>query len=112
MERIVPPGLLSWGLNFSNLCPPHFHLTEPGKRARANLTTPSGFSRADKSSRAVLLSEALDCYVAGSFKAASVMTGAAAESIILNLRDATVRKLTSLGHPSPKGIDRWQVLCK
>jgi hypothetical protein len=47
--------------------------------------------------------------VAGFFKAAAVMTGAAAESIILNLRDSTVRRVTSLNRTLPRGISAWQV---
>jgi len=55
------------------------------------------------------LTEGLECYVAGLFKAAAVMVGAAAESVILDLRDATVQKLTSLGMPVPKGMEDWRI---
>jgi hypothetical protein len=118
-NELFRTGLLSWGLNLSNLGAPHFHLTDPGKRTLANLTrdpsNPAGYLRHLGSVAQVnpvalsYLSEALDCYVAGFFKAAAVMTGAAAESIILSLRDATVRKLTALSRTLPKGISHWQV---
>jgi hypothetical protein len=55
------------------------------------------------------LVEALDCYVDGLYKAASVMVGAAAESVILNLRDATVQKLKSLKKSIPKNLEDWKI---
>jgi hypothetical protein len=54
------------------------------------------------------LTEALDCYVAGLFKAGAVMVGGAAESVILDLRDTSVRKLTALGRPIPKAMEDWR----
>ena len=106
-SELFRTGLLAWGLNLSNLNAPFFHVTERGRQALANLTrdpsNPAGYLRHLNSVARVdpitqsYLSEALDCYVAGFFKAAAVMTGGAAESIILNLRDATVQRLASLG---------------
>jgi hypothetical protein len=118
-NELFRTGLLSWGLNLANPGAPHFHLTDSGKRALANLTrdpsNPAGYLRHLGSVAQVnpvalsYLSEGLDCYVAGFFKAAAVMTGAAAESTILNLRDAVVRKLTSLSRTLPRGISNWQL---
>jgi hypothetical protein len=118
-SELFRTGLLAWGLNLSNPNPPFFHLTEPGRQALANLTrdpsNPAGYLRHLNSVAHVdpvaqsYLSEALDCYVAGFFKAAAVMTGVAAENIILNLRDATVQKLASLDRPAPKGMSDWRV---
>ena len=112
-------GLLAWGLNLSNPNPPFFHLTERGRQALANSTrdpsNPAGYLR-NVASIATLdpvsasyLTEGLECYVAGLFKAAAVMVGASAESVILDLRDRTVQKLTSLTHPIPKPMEDWRI---
>jgi hypothetical protein len=112
-------GLLAWGLNLSNPSAPFFHLTTRGRQALANVSrdpsNPSGYLR-HLSSIATLdpvsnsyLTEGLDCYVAGLHKAAAVMVGASAESVILCLRDATVAKLTSLGKPLPKPMEDWRI---
>jgi hypothetical protein len=55
------------------------------------------------------LTEGLDCHVAGFFKAAAVMVGAAAESVILDLRDNAVQKLKSLRQPIPKPLEDWRI---
>ncbi len=55
------------------------------------------------------LAEGVECYVAGLFKAAAVMVGAAAERVILDLRDVTTQKLTSLGKPVPKNMEDWRI---
>jgi hypothetical protein len=117
-SELFRTGLLAWGLDLSNPNAPNFHLTEPGRRALANLTrdpsNPTGYLHHLNSIAQVdpvvqsYLSEALDCYVAGFFKAAAVMTGAAAESIMLNLRDATVQKLALLNRKPPKDMSDWK----
>jgi hypothetical protein len=112
-------GVIAWGLNLSNPNPPFFHLTERGRQALANLTrdpsNPAGYLR-HLASIATLdpvsasyLTEGLDCYVAGLFKAAAVMVGAAAESVILELRDVAVQKLTALAQPIPKPMQDWRI---
>lgn len=55
------------------------------------------------------LTEGLECYVAGLFKASAVMVGAAAESMILCLREATVEKLTMLRRTVPKPLEDWRI---
>ncbi len=118
-SELFRTGLLAWGLNLSNPNAPSFHRTERGRQVLANLTrdpsNPAGYLRHLNSVARLdpithsYLSEALDCYVAGFFKAAAVMTGAAAESIVLNLRDSTVEKLASLGRQAPRGMSDWKV---
>jgi hypothetical protein len=118
-SELFRTGLLAWGFNLSNPNPPFFHLTDRGRQALRNLTrdpsNPDGYLRhLDSVARigAVVRSyliEGLDCYVAGLFKAAAVMTGAAAESIILDFRDVTVAKLNSLGKPVPKQMEDWRI---
>src|SRR5260370_8189446 len=94
-------------------------MTESGHQALANFTrdpsNPTGYLR-HLSSIAQLdpvawsyLTEALNCYVAGLFKAAAVMVGGAAESVILHLRDAPVQKLTCLRRPMSKGLKDWRI---
>jgi hypothetical protein len=112
-------GLLAWGLNLSNPNAPFFHLTERGRQALQNVTrdpsNPAGYLR-HLASVATLdpvamsyLAEGLECYVAGLFKAAAVMVGAAAESVILDLRNVTVQKLTLLAKPIPRGMEEWRI---
>ena len=118
-SELFRSGLLAWGLNLSNPNPPFFHLTDRGRQALQNLTrdpsNPDGYMRHLDSVAKIgaitksYLIEGLDCYVAGLFKAAAVMTGGAAESMILDLRDATVAKLNSLGKPVPKPMEDWRI---
>ncbi len=112
-------GYLAWGLNITNPNPPFFHVTEIGRRTLASLSrdpgNPAGYLR-HLASIAKLnpiahsyLIEGLECYVAGLYKAAAVMVGGATESIILELRDTTVQKLTSLSKSIPKNMNDWRV---
>lgn len=115
-------GLVAWGLDLSNPNPPFFHLTDRGRQALRNWTrdpsNPAGYLRhLDSIAKFDLvalsyLTEGLQCYAAGFFKAAAVMVGAAAERIVLDLREVTVDKLTSLGTvPVPQGLEleQWKV---
>lgn len=112
-------GLLAWGLDISNPNPPFFHLTERGRQVLQNLTrdpsNPAGYLRHMASVARLepvamsYLSEGLECYVAGLFKAAAVMVGGAAESMILTLRDITVQKLESLQRPIPSNLSDWRI---
>jgi hypothetical protein len=115
-------GLVAWGLNLSNPNPPFFHITDRGRQAFENWTrdpsNPAGYLRhldsITKLDTVALsyLTEGLHCYAAGFFRAAAVMVGAAAERIVLDLREVTVDKLTSLGKvPVPQGLEleQWKV---
>src|SRR5258708_14152192 len=112
-------GLLGWGLDLSNPNPPFFHLTERGRKALETLTrdpsNPAGYLRHLASIAAPnpialsYLTEALDCYVAGLFKAGAVMVGGAAESVILELRNTTTAKLKTLGRTVPRPMEDWRI---
>lgn len=112
-------GLLAWGKDLSNPGPPFFHLTERGRAALANLSrdpsNPAGYLRHLASIATIdavsmsYLTEGLECYVAGLFKASAVMIGGSAESMILNLRDSVVLKLKALGKPIPKPMEDWKI---
>jgi hypothetical protein len=118
-SELFRTGLLAWGMNLSNPNPPFFHLTDRGRQALENATrdpsNPAGYLRHLTSIARLndvamsYLTEALDCYVAGLFKAGAVMVGGAAESVILDLRDTVVEKLTALGKPTPKPMDDWRI---
>lgn len=112
-------GLLSWGLNISNPDPPFFHVTERGHEALQDLTrdpsNPAGYLRHLAASANIgavalsYLSEGLDCYVAGLFKAAAVMVGVAAERVILDVRDIVIERLKSLEKSVPAKMEDWRI---
>lgn len=113
-------GLLSWGVNLMNPNPPHLHLTDRGRKALEHATrdpsNPAGYLRHLENLDVTLNStaksyvvEALDCYVAGLYKAAAVMIGAAAESIILELRDAVVDKLRDAEKQVPSHLNSLSI---
>lgn len=118
-NELFRTGLLAWGLNLSNPDPPFFHLTERGRQALQNVTrdpsNPAGYLRHLASISTLepvamsYLTEGLECYVAGLFKAAAVMIGTAAESVILDLRNATAQKLVLLKKPIPKNMEGWRI---
>ncbi|MGH9684402.1 MAG: hypothetical protein ACRD4S_12430 [Candidatus Acidiferrales bacterium] len=112
-------GYFAWGLNLSNPNPPFFHFTDRGRRALERLSrdpgNPAGYlrhlaevSRLNSIAHSYL-GEALDCFVAGFYKAAAVMVGGAAESIILELPDIASRNLATAKQPEPKGLSDWRV---
>lgn len=112
-------GYLSWGHNLSNNSPPFCHVTARGKGALTLLSrdpsNPKGYlsylnSLAPLNSIATsYLSEALDCYVGAHHKAAAVMVGAAAESLVLELRDHLSQRLTALGQTVPAKLGDWRI---
>jgi hypothetical protein len=118
-SELFRTGLIAWGLDLMNPNPPFFHLTERGRHALLHLTrdpsNPAGYLRHLASIATVdpvamsYLAEGLDCYVAGLFKAAAVMVGGAAESIILSLRDATTQRIAALNKPAAKGMSDWRI---
>jgi hypothetical protein len=113
-SELFRTGLLAWGRNLSTPDAPHFHITDRGRQALANATrdpsNPAGYLRHLASvaplERLALsyLTEGLECYVGGLFRAAAVMTGAAAECALLNLRNLTVQRLSDLNQRVPKGM--------
>jgi hypothetical protein len=116
---LMRTGYFAWGLNLTNPNAPHFHVTERGRRALSRLSrdpgNPAGYLR-HLATVATLnpiassyLSEALNCFAAGFHKAAAVMVGAAAESLILELRDLTEARLRGLALTFPKQMSAWQV---
>jgi hypothetical protein len=112
-------GYLSWGADLANPDPPFCHVTALGRRALAQHSrdpaNPDGYLSHLRSQAAVgpvvesYIREALNTFNAACFKATAVMVGAAAESLVLGVRDALVGKLQSLGQPVPSGLDDWRI---
>ena len=112
-------GYLAWGLNFSNPGPPHCHVTEQGRRTLRNLTrdpaNPAGYL-AHLTAVTTLnpiaqsyLDEALKTYNMDSYKSAAVMIGAAAESMILELRDTLLQRIEHLSLRPSRDLKDWQL---
>ena len=108
-------GYLAWGLNFSNPNPPFCHVTEQGRTVLSNLTrdpaNPAGYL-AHLAEATTLnpiaqsyLDEALKTYNTDCIKAAAVMTGAATESMVLQLRDALLQRIRELGREPSKDLE-------
>ncbi len=112
-------GYLSWGHDLANPNPPFFHVTALGRQALAlrsrDPANPDGYL-AHLRARAAMgpvtesyITEALNTFNAACFKATAVMVGAAAESLVLAIRDALVTRLQALGRSVPAGLNDWRV---
>ncbi len=112
-------GHLAWGKDVWNADPPFCHVTERGRRALQNLSrdpaNQDGYM-AHLSNRGNLgpvtesyVREALKTYSSDCHKAAAVMAGVAAESVVLELRDVLVARLGNLGRPIPSRLKHWQI---
>lgn len=112
-------GQLAWGYDLANPDPPFMHLTELGRQTLRHLSrdpaNPDGYlSYLEKQGglnevARSYIEEALKTYNSNCFKAAAVMTGAAAESLVLQLRDALVKRIEESGKKPPKDLSNWQV---
>lgn len=112
-------GYLAWGYNLTNSNPPFCHVTALGKNALETLSrdpgNPAGYlaylhSLAPLNQVAMsYLTEGLNCYIGGHYKAAAVMLGGASESVILELRDHLIQCLEELGEPVPQKLADWRV---
>jgi hypothetical protein len=112
-------GYLSWGHDLSNPAPPFCHVTGLGRRALAQRSrdpaNPDGYLAHLRSYADVgavtdsYIAEALNTFNAACFKATAVMVGAAAESVVLSIRDALVGRLQDLGHSIPSTLNDWRI---
>lgn len=104
-------GHLAWGYDIGNANPPFCHLTETGRNTLRNLSrdpsNPDGYMQYLNNQGPIdpiaesYIKEALRTYNNNCYKATAVMVGVAAESIVLELRDVLVTKMSSIGkHPS------------
>ena len=112
-------GYLSWGHDLPNPSPPFFHVTALGRQALAlrsrDPANPDGYLAHLRARASVgpvtdsYVTEALNTFNAACFKATAVMFGAAAESLVLGVRDALVARLQALGQPVPADLTDWRV---
>lgn len=112
-------GYLAWGFNLANPNPPFYHVTVIGRRMLSRLGRDPGnaegyMAYVHEVGRigAITLSylaEALACFRADLPKAAAVMAGAAAESLVLEIRDLIVSRLAALGKSIPKSLSDWKI---
>ncbi len=112
-------GLLSWGSNLNNTEPPFCHVTERGRATLRHLSrdpfNPDGYLEHLHNQGTLnpiarsYIQEALKTYNSDCFKASAVMTGAAAESLILELRDALINRITSLSRTPNRDLSDWRI---
>jgi hypothetical protein len=117
-QELFRTGYLAWGYNLSNPDPPWFHLTEQGRKTLAQLSSdpgnPAGYLRRIDAFASInpiarsYLDEALRCYVADLNKAAAVMVGGSAESLIIELRDEVSAKLAVKGKTPSNDLKDWR----
>jgi hypothetical protein len=112
-------GHLSWGYNLNNPNPPFCHLTDQGRTTLKNLSrdpaNPDGYlAHLDKVAQlnpvaASYIREALDTFNSNCFKATAVLVGAAAESVVLEVRDTVAATLKAQGSTVPKDLADWKI---
>lgn len=112
-------GHLSWGFDLANPSLPFFHVTEQGRRTLEHLSrdpaNPDGYL-AHLARHATLnpiarayVEEGLLTYNTNCFRAAAVMIGAAAESVLLDLRDAVVAGVAKAGRRPDANLTHYLV---
>lgn len=112
-------GQLAWGYDLANPDAPFMHLTDAGRRTLRHFShdpsNPGGYlayleerGSLDAVARSYI-EEALVAYNSACFKAAAVMTGGAAESVALRLRDKVLERFAVIGRTPPKGLKEWQI---
>jgi hypothetical protein len=112
-------GYLSWGADLANPAPPFCHVTALGRRALAQHSrdpaNPDGYLAHLRSQAPVgpiaesYIREALNTFNTACFRATAVMVGAAAESVVLGVRDGLVAKLQALNQPVPSNLSDWRI---
>ena len=112
-------GHLAWGIDITNASPPFFHVTEQGRNALRHLSrdpiNPDGYLAYLNDHVSLnpvatsYINEALRTFNADCYKATAVMTGCAAESVTLELRDALMSKMQSLSQTPSSDMMGWQI---
>jgi hypothetical protein len=110
---------VSWGSNIANSSPLFFHITDLGRKALAQRSrdpaNPDGYLSHLRATADIgpvtesYISEALHTFNSGCYKATVVMIGAAAESIVLDIRDSLVSKLNLAKAAVAKDLTDWRV---
>ncbi len=112
-------GVLAWGHNLNNAAPPFAHLTEHGRKTLEHI---SGDPSNKDGYLALLkpleernpvawsyISEAVETYNAGCYKATAVMIGASAEAQVLELREEMLNRLNIAGADIPGKLKSQKV---
>lgn len=112
-------GILSWGFNLSNTDQPFCHLTEHGRKILENVSrdpsNPTGYMTFLLKKTAInpisrsYIEEALNTYNSGCYKACAVMVGAAAESLVLTIQAALIKKMESLSVSKARDLEDWRI---
>lgn len=118
-HELLRTGIAASGHNFANPSYPWFHLTARGWRTADNLSrdpaNPVGYLSYLQAQASLnptahsYVAEALECFSGGQFRAAAVMIGCAAESLVLELRDKIVTRHQSIGRQGPKDLTDWRI---
>lgn len=111
-------GVVAAGYNLNNPDLPFCHLTERGRSSLKSLSrdpaNPDGYLAALRSIGTLppiadgYIEEALTTYNCACFRAAAVMTGAASETLVLDLRDGIVSRLGALGRTPAAQLGDWR----
>lgn len=112
-------GYFSWGYNLANPDPPFCHVTALGRQALAQHSrdpaNPDGYLSHLRSEGAVgpviesYITEALNTFNTACFKATAVMVGAAAESLVLGVREVLITRIQKVGQSVPPGLRDWRI---
>ncbi|MGA2310550.1 MAG: hypothetical protein ABSG57_13530 [Candidatus Bathyarchaeia archaeon] len=112
-------GQIAWGYNISNPEPPFCHVTALGRKTLETLSrdpaNPDGYTKylsqvcTLSSVAQSYVSEALKTYNSDCYRATAVMIGAAAESIVLELRDSIVTRIRALGQTPSASLLDWRI---
>jgi hypothetical protein len=118
-HELLRTGYFAPGANLDNPELPFFIITDRGDRALERLSrdpgNPEGYWNHLNEATTLndiarsYLKEALACYNTNLNKAAAVMIGAAAESLILELRDAIMCHVATLHPGVVKGLADWRI---
>lgn len=111
-------GYFAWGMDINNPDPPWFHFTDKGRRALQYLSrdpmNPDGYlayllkNAALNATALSYIKEALLCYNNDCIKAAAVMIGATAESMLLELRDILIAEMEKQDESIPRALRDWR----
>lgn len=119
LHDLFRTGYLAWGNDINNPDPPRFHITIKGRKLLENISRDPGnpdgymnylinnFHLSEISLS--YIDEAIQCYINGLYKSAAVMTGAATESLILEIRDSLKDYLFKNTNVENKKLDNWMI---
>ena len=118
-SELFRTGVLAWGHNLDNPNPPFCHFTGLGERlmegAQRDPGNPAGYlahlhASAELSPVALsYLTEGLDCYVGGLYKAAAVMVGAASERLVLDVRERLIERMAQRKEDATDALRDWRI---